>query len=67
MVHPPYIPLFFPALPLYHCQKGAVNCSAEGTGAGRRSIALPFFNALTEEKIDYVVSTLKEAIVRCRL
>lgn len=33
---------------------------------GRRSIALPFFNALTEEQMDYVVSALKEALVRCR-
>jgi len=33
---------------------------------GRRSLALPFFNALTEEQIDYVVANLKEALLRCR-
>lgn len=37
---------------------------AEDTG--RRSIALPFFNSLTEEQVDYVVGTLKEALYRCR-
>ncbi|MBC7347307.1 MAG: DegT/DnrJ/EryC1/StrS family aminotransferase [Clostridia bacterium] len=33
---------------------------------GRRSIALPFFNSITEEQIDYVVTALKEAVYRCR-
>lgn len=33
---------------------------------GRRSIALPFFNSLTEEQVDYVVAALKEALYRCR-
>ena len=30
---------------------------------GNRSIALPFFNKLTEKEIDYVVETLKKAIL----
>ncbi|MEW5921576.1 MAG: DegT/DnrJ/EryC1/StrS family aminotransferase [Bacillota bacterium] len=30
--------------------------------AGRSVVALPFFNNLTEEQVDYVVRTLKEAI-----
>ena len=30
---------------------------------GNRSIALPFFNKLSEKEIDYVVTTLKKAIL----
>lgn len=33
---------------------------------GRRSIALPFFNSLMEEQVDYVVAALKEALSRSR-
>ncbi|MBC7347701.1 MAG: DegT/DnrJ/EryC1/StrS family aminotransferase [Clostridia bacterium] len=32
----------------------------------RRSIGLPFFNSITEEQIDYVVTTLKDALHCCR-
>jgi len=39
---------------------------AAAEDAGRRSIALPFFNSITEEQIDYVVTILKDALHRCR-